>query len=444
MLAQFQKYLRDQDLMVEENRVLLAVSGGIDSMVMLDLFYHAGFQCEIAHCNFGLRGEESDEDEVFVQQAAERYEIPFHTKRFQTNDYALAKGISIQMAARELRYDWFDDLREESGCEFIATAHNKNDQVETFFINLLRGTGIRGLTGISAKSEHLIRPLLWASRNDIERYADESNLNYREDSSNASTKYKRNKIRHHIIPELEEIRPDFLQVMEENMERIKLSGEIYLETIRRKKESIIEREKDYLRLPIERLKELDPLEAWLYEILNDYDFSFPVVKDIAKSLDGRSGKQFLSSNYRLVKDRDCLIIEPRREEGQRRYYIEESLVKISEPIEIHFRIIEENVSDFKIPPYPEVACVDVDSLNFPLIIRKWEQGDYFMPLGMKNMKKLSDFFIDNKLSVPQKEKTWIITSGKDIVWVTGLRIDERFKITPDTERILVMEIINEG
>ena len=408
-------------------------------MVMLYLFHQIGFDCEIAHCNFGLRGAESDEDERFVLEMAARFDMPVHVKSFQTKDYAANHNVSIQMAARDLRYEWFEDLRVQTGCQFIATAHNKNDQAETFFINLLRGTGIRGLSGIPVVSGSIIRPLLWAERRDILKFSEEKHILFREDSSNAGLKYSRNKIRHILIPELEKIRPGIISLMDENISRLKATQEIYNSVLEQKRTELLQRDKGFIRISIDSVKELKPLTSWLYELLVDFEFSFPVIRDIVRNLDSEPGRQFFSSSYRLVKDRDYLILEALREPSNRKVYIESIEEPITEPVNLEFTLIDE-LKQFKIPDSLHIACLDYDKLRFPLILRKWETGDYFRPLGMTNMKKVSDFFIDIKLSIPEKEKTWILTDGTDIIWLTGLRIDDRFKIDESTNRILKIEM----
>jgi tRNA(Ile)-lysidine synthase len=439
MLESFQAFLRENSLCTPGNKILLTISGGVDSMVMLDLFSRSGFEGEIAHCNFGLRGAESDEDERFVIEIATRYDSPVHVKSFQTEEYASNNNISIQMAARDLRYEWFEDIRRQTDCDFIATAHNKNDHAETFFINLLRGTGIRGLTGIPVVSGNIIRPLLWAEREEILNYSEQKHILFREDSSNAGLKYSRNKIRHILFPELEKIRPGILTVMDENISRLKATLEIYESVLEDKRRELLQRDKDFIRISINSIQKLKPADAWLYELLNDFEFSFPVVKDIVRNLNADSGRQFFSSSYRLIKDRDYLILEPLRENIVRKFYIENIEREINDPLALKFTLIEET-DRFQIPPYPDVACFDYDKLDFPLIIRKWESGDYFRPLGMENMKKVSDFFIDIKLSIPEKEKAWILTDGTNIIWIMGYRIDDRFKIDDSTERILKIEI----
>ncbi len=439
MLEEFISYINNNQLCRNDDTILLAISGGVDSVVMLDLFYRAGYPCIIAHCNFMLRADESDEDEAFVRSLGERYDFAVDTRSFNTLEYASNNNLSVQMAARELRYEWFEELRSTTGSAFIATAHNKNDVAETFFINLCRGTGIRGLTGIREKSGNLIRPLLFATRDQILQYADQMKLAWREDSTNATTKYARNKIRHEVMPVLEEINPRIIDVMLENILRLREAGDIYQKALEEKKATLLVRDKRNLYIPLDPLKREMFARTWLFEILNDFNFTAAVADDIMKSIDSTSGKLFFSPTHRLVKDREILILEPLRPEHPRRYYIENPYLNIEEPLNLCLTVTDHH-TDFIIPKYPDIACLDFEKLEFPLIIRKWEKGDYFKPLGMKNMKKVSDFFIDTKVSIPEKENSWLLTSGKDIVWIIGKRIDDRFKITSETKKILQIEV----
>ncbi len=414
---------------------MVTVSGGIDSVVLLDLLLKLGYVCSVAHCNFHLRNQESEGDEQFVKAIAEKNGVAFFVKSFDTIEYSDQSKISVQMAARELRYDWFEELRQEQGYDWISTAHNKNDVIETFLLNLTRGTGIKGLTGIKSKNGRLIRPLLFASREDIKKYALSNNLDWREDSSNVSVKYSRNKIRHNIIPLFEEINPRFTDTLTDNIRKLSESEEIYISAIREKRNEYLFRETGYSWISVNELVKLHPIDTWAYELLRDYNFSQGVVNDIIRSLDSPPGRQFFSPTHRLVKDRGKLLIHPIREENLRRYYIEDPYREISEPLHLDMDVIP-NSSNFNIPSSPEIACLDLDLLEFPLLLRKWEPGDYFRPLGMINMKKLSDFFIDIKLSLPEKENTWILQSGSEIAWIVGLRIDDHFKIRPDSKKIL--------
>ena len=435
MINLFKSYISNNSLCSEEDRILVTVSGGIDSVVLLDLFIKSGYNCGIAHCNFNLRAKESDNDEIFVKTLANSYNIPVFSKSFNTIEYAEINKLSIQMAARDLRYEWFEDLRLEEGFDLIATAHNKNDILETFFINLTRGTGIHGLSGIKNKSGALIRPLLFATREEINNYAQLNNLEWHEDSTNSTLKYSRNKIRHQVLPILEQLNPKFIETMVENIQRLSEVEEIFYQLIEQKKEELLIRESGLISVSIEKLKLLNPLKTWLYELLRDFNFSQSVITDIINSLDSNSGLQFYSTTHRIIKDRNKLIINVIKSDPGRKFYIEDPYREVSEPLQLEMDVLTVD-DNFELINDSSIAFLDLDLLEFPLLIRKWEQGDYFYPLGMKNIKKLSDFFIDLKLSIPEKEKLWLLISSNQIVWVMGYRIDDKFKVGPLTKRVL--------
>jgi len=438
MIQQFRKFIKENNLIKKSDKILLTISGGIDSIVMLDLFIKSGYRCGIAHCNFGLRGDESDGDEDFVRQLAYEHGLKFHCKRFSTEEYAEETKISIQMAARKLRYDWFEKVRLSHSYNLIATAHNQDDVLETFFINLIRGSGIRGLTGIKAKSGKIIRPLLFSPRNQIEDYATGIELSFREDSSNASEKYTRNKIRHKIIPLIESINPGFRHSLMETINKLRDTEDIYTFEVNKRKEEMVEEQGDTVYIHLEHLKNIPHRRTYLYEFLSEFQFSPRQIKDIDDALKAGSGKQFFSSTSRLVKDRTKLIVTPIENEEHRKFYIEEGTDYIYDPVHLEFEIVT-RPSTFQIPHDRHTACLDYDLLTFPLLIRKWQSGDYFHPLGMKHRKKLSDFLVDKKLSIIEKENLWLILNNEDIIWVINHRIDERYKITDKTRRILKVQ-----
>jgi tRNA(Ile)-lysidine synthase len=438
MLDRFRSFIRENHLIRKSDKILLTVSGGIDSVVMLDLFIKAGYSCGIAHCNFGLRGTESDEDEDFVRQLAYQYSVRFFYKRFNTEEYAEDQSISIQMAARKLRYDWFEKIRKELSFELIATAHNQDDVLETFFINLSRGSGIRGLTGIKVISGRIIRPMLFAPRSMIEAYANEYSIPYREDSSNASDKYIRNKIRHKILPFFEEINPSFRSVLMETIQKLRDAESIYTDEINLKRNEIVTEKDEILIIALDKLRDLPQHRTYLFEFLSEYHFTPKQIADIDESVNAPSGKQFFSTTHRLVKDRSRMIITPIGDEEYRKYYIPEGTGQIIEPVHLEFIVIE-NTPGFRIPSESNIACLDYDLLSFPLLIRKWQNGDYFRPLGMKHRKKLSDFLVDQKISIVDKENLWLLLNNEDIVWVINQRIDERYKISSHTKLILMIK-----
>lgn len=437
MLERFREYLEEQSLCSAGDRILVTVSGGIDSVVLLKLFISAGFRPGIAHCNFRLRGEESDADEDFVESIATGEGLEFHRQDFKTKQHAREQGISVQMAARELRYAWFEEIRAANDYDLIATAHNQDDVLETFFINLSRGTGIRGLTGIAPMSGKVIRPLLFASRESITAYAAEKGIAYREDSSNASDKYLRNRVRNSLLPLLEEQNPSFRKSLMETIDRLSETEILFREEIQKLKERLLQQQDDRILIRIPELKKLESRKTILHEMLSEFGFGGSLLDDILSAIDGPPGKQFFSPTHRLVKDREELILTPLEDDEKRRYYLELESGQVYDPIDLEW-IIVEHTEKFSIPKDPNIACLDLDMLDFPLILRKWEKGDSFQPFGMKGMKKISDFLIDEKVSLPDKERTWLLASGQKILWVVGYRIDDGFRINPSTRQVLMI------
>ncbi len=439
MISRFKAFIDQKSLCNEQQRVMLALSGGVDSVVMTDLFCMSGYSCMVLHCNFGLRGAESDGDESFVRSLAANYELPVFVKKFETSAYAEDKGISIQMAARELRYQWFSEMAVHQHVEVIATAHNLNDSVETLLLNMSRGTGIRGLTGIPVRNGRYVRPLLFATRTEILDYSRLHHLRYREDSSNSSIKYQRNKVRHELIPLFEEINPGFIRTMGENIKRFEDSHVIYRERVEQEKERLFSEKGTHVEVDLEGLRDLQPLGSWLYELFNEYGFSMDQCLNIEKILNSPSGKQFISPTYRLFKDREKLLLFETKDAAFERYYIDSPGNTATLPFAMDIEVLpREEINTF--PDDPNIALIDFDRLSFPLMLRKWQHGDYFFPLGMDQMKKVSDFFIDNKIPVPVKKNTWILTSGSKIVWIVGQRIDHRFRITESTRQVLKLHL----
>lgn len=443
MLQQFTNYINQHQLFTKEERVLLAVSGGMDSVVMCELFHQSEFKFGIAHCNFKLREKESDTDQAFVEQLAERYKVPFFTIDFETESYAKSNKISTQMAARDLRYEWFSDLCEEFEYSYVAAAHHRDDQVETLFINLIRGTGISGLHGILPKQKNLIRPLLDLSRKQIEKYVIKNKLKFREDSSNASDEYLRNKIRHNLVPVLEDLSENYLETLNDNIARFQDAEKIYLQQIEQAKKQIISKERDLVKISIPKLKSFQPTTTYLYEILKDFDFGFQVVENIIQSLDSISGKHFYSESFELLKDRDYLLIRPLIEPSNTdAFFIEEDQAHITKPINL--KLSRREVSKkFKISKQKHIAQFDFYKIEFPLKLRKWKRGDSFYPFGCTYKKKLSDYFIDNKFSQFEKEAVYLICSGDAIIWIVDHQIDNRFRIHSKSSHIFQIEIVKE-
>lgn len=435
MLEKFQNHIIQNFDFLIGKRLLLATSGGLDSMIMVDLFHKLSFDMAMAHCNFQLRGIESFEDQNFVQNYADANEIDVFTTQFDTTTFAKDFKLSIQVAARELRYSWFYELLETKKYDYILTAHHADDNLETFIINLIRGTGLEGLTGIPAQNGNIIRPLLIFSRQEIEQYAKENNIEWREDSSNTSDKYLRNKIRHNVVPVLKELNPDFLSSF--------LKTQVFLHESKTMAEDasilvyqqVAEEKGEEIHFDLIKLKKLPNYKAYLYEWLNEFKFS--AWEDIYDLVDGQSGKQVFSEGFRLLKDRDYLILCPINNEDEiEEYYIFKDQKEVKIPLNLSFS----KVADISTISNTTIF-VDEDKLWFPLVLRRWKYGDKFQPSGMEGKsKKVSKFFKDNKLSLIEKENSWILCSENQIVWIVGFRQDERFKIGNRTKKILKIQL----
>jgi tRNA(Ile)-lysidine synthase len=446
MVEQFKSYLAEQRLLPTGANILLAVSGGIDSVVMTDLFHRLRIPFGIAHVNYHLRGKESDEDETFVRNLGVKYHVPVFIRDTQDLEFTEPRGMSVQMIAREIRYRWFEEVMDRKHFHVTATAHHLDDQIETFFINLLRGTGLAGLHGILPRQGRIIRPMLFTFRDEIGQYAREHNLPFREDSSNQSVKYLRNRIRHQLIPLLNNIQPETGKILSATIHRLRDSEEILSEFMSQVKESLINVKKDQLRINISRLRKLHPLDAWLFDILQPYGFNDQVIANLIRHLDNGVGKSFISPSHRIVIDRHELIVTPLPESGNENppdseYEIDKSFSEISGPVRLKF-MKKRRTKNFRMNTARHVATLDYAKLEFPLILRRWKHGDSFYPYGLNRRKKLSDFLIDEKVSLPEKENTWLICSHGKIVWVVGHRIDHRFRITNRTTHLLVIERIN--
>ncbi len=430
----FKKYIQKENLFYSKDHLLVAVSGGVDSIVLCDLCKEAGFDFSIAHCNFQLRNEESDGDEQFVKAFAEKMNVPFFVKRFDTEKYSADNKVSIQVAARELRYAWFDELISGMPVSFLLTAHHADDDVETMLINFFKGTGINGLKGILPKQQKIVRPLLFASKETILTYAKKQELSFREDSSNSSDKYTRNYFRNQLIPALEKVFPQVKENLFDNVHRFKEVNDIYNAAIQKTKDSLLIRVGGEYHISVQKLLRMPALNTVLFEIIGGFNFSPAQSAEVEKLLHAESGKYVLSSTHRILRNRKWLIVSALSAPDNSIFLLEKNIHEITFPAgKINIR---QHSAPQKIEPAKNIAQLTAADIRFPLIIRRWKQGDYFYPLGMKKKKKLSRFFIDQKLSLLEKENTWVMESDKRIVWVIGHRIDDRFKITGKTTSVI--------
>ena len=418
-------------------RLLVAVSGGPDSVVLLDALHREGFFVVIAHCNFHLRGEASNEDAEFVKSLATKYQVPYCLIDFDTEKVAEERKISIEMAARDLRYEWFEQMAVEHNCDLIAVAHNADDTVETFFLNLTRGSGLQGLSGMAQLRGKIVRPLLKVSRKQIMEYIAEYNLQYRIDATNLETIYTRNKIRHNLIPQFEEINPSFLNTMANNMRFIASAQSIVEAYAAEAYKKVVKIENERIIFDLKALKQCQGIDTLLFIWLTPHGFSSDVIMQLYHSLfDNLSGKQFISATHRIVLERESIELELiQSRDAIHCVLIEQEETLLESPI--HLEIKEVDIADFELIKSANVACFDADKLQYPLILRRWQQGDWFIPFGMKGRKKISDFFVDKKFSTNEKEQLWLLTSGDDIVWVVGHRVDARYAVTDKTQRVKI-------
>jgi len=434
MQKAFENYIREKKLVTSNETVLVAVSGGIDSMVMLDLFQKSDkFDLVVAHCNFMLRGEESNKDELFIREYCKKNKLDLFVKSFDTIAFANEKGISIQMAARDLRYTWFEELAQKNSISKIALAQHLDDQVETFFINLIRGTGISGIHGILPINGNLIRPLLFADRKMILQYQIENNITFREDESNNSDKYLRNFIRHNISPQFEQLSPQFAFKLDKNIARFKEVEDFYKTSIHNNLKQLSTEKNHQLFIDIEKLNSLEYPELHIREMLTEKGFNTDTINKVYQLLSQPiSGKYFNSETHELLFNRNQIIIRKKQNKNQAKYLINIG-ENITNPFNISLEQIDNNLDSYK--GKPNIAFLDFDKLIFPLKLRKWKKSDSFIPFGMTGRKKLSDFFIDKKLSNFEKEDIWILESGDEIVWILGHRTDNRYRITKNTKHI---------
>ena len=435
MLAKLQKHIAHDFPFLEQKKLFLAVSGGLDSMVLVHLFQQLDFEIAILHCNFQLRGLESFGDQDFIQNYAQENNIPIFITQFDTTAFAKDYKLSTQVAARELRYSWFYEQLEANNFDYLLTAHHADDTIETFLINLTRGTGLEGLTGIPKQNDKVIRPLLCFTRQEIEDYAKENKIEWREDSSNASDKYLRNKIRHHLIPILKELNPNFMDSFQNTQNYLQDAQMLVEDASIMVYQQVAKQEEEAIFFDLNQLKKLPNYKSYLYQWLNE--FGFTAWDDIYDLVDSQSGKQVFSAEFRLLKDRDFLILSPLHAiDEEDEYHIDSSQNQINIPLNLSFS----KVTDISIGSNTTIF-VDEDTLQFPLVLRHWKEGDSFQPFGMNGKsKKVSKLFKDEKLSLIDKENVWLLCSGTDIVWVIGIRQDDRFRITNTTKNLLKIQL----
>ena len=430
MLEEFQKHIKNNFSNLKQASFLLAVSGGVDSIVLTHLCSKSKLSFAIAHCNFRLRGAESNKDEVLVRQLAEELGIVFHVTHFDTIGYINKNKVSVQMAARELRYGWFKQIMQENGYKTLMTAHHADDNLETFLINLSRGTGLEGLNGIPTKTDIISRPLLAFSRAQILKYAESEKLKWREDESNTDTKYLRNKIRHDVIPELKELHPTFLENFGNTLKNLEGSSLILRNHINELKKELFKESEGVVYISIEKLQNLNPVAPYLYELFKDYGFT--AWSDIKALLTATSGKEVRSKTHRLLKNRDNLLLQGLETSEDAIFFVSEETRSLHYPL----KLIVNEVDNYENANNSNILYIDKKTLKYPLVLRKWQEGDYFYPLGMKGKKKVSKFFKDEKMDMISKEKQWLLCSDNKIVWIPGKRADDRFKVTEATKSII--------
>jgi tRNA(Ile)-lysidine synthase len=436
MLQKLKNHIQQNFSFLQDKKLLVATSGGLDSMVLVHLFQKLNFNFALAHCNFQLRNLESDEDQKFVTNYAKQHNIPFFTTKFDTKKYSETYKLSTQVAARNLRYDWFNEILIQEKFDYIITAHQADDDVETFLIHISRGTGLEGLTGIPSQNGNIIRPMLPFSRKEIENYASENQLVWREDSSNASDKYVRNKIRHHIVPVFKEINDSFLSSFQNTLEHLNQQQSLVDDAVLLVYDKVVSEENQQIKINIAALLQYKNYKAYLYQWLHKYGFT--AWNDVYDLVQSQTGKRIESENYILLKDRDYLLLSQKRMMNFETNVINSVTESTNFPLNFSFCNIS-NISNQN----KNIIFVEESKLQFPLIIRKWNEGDFFYPAGMKGKKKVSKYFKDEKFSQFQKEATWILESNNQIVWIIGHRADSRFKPDNTNQNIIQITYNNE-
>ena len=434
LLKRFIEFIKKENLFQSKDRLLLAVSGGVDSVVLCELCKQARYDFIIAHCNFQLRGDESERDEQFVRSLGEKYNVEVLVKKFDTKQYIEATKKGIQEAARDLRYEWFKELNSQ----WIVTAQHADDNIETVLMNFFKGTGINGLHGILPKQSKIIRPLLFARKNELRQFAEENNLKFVEDSSNESNKYTRNYFRNKLIPDLQTVFPQVENNLLDNIQRFNEVEELYRQSVGLHKKKLVEQKGAEVHIPVLKLLKATPIATIVYEIIRDFGFTANQTNEVVSLLQSETGRYIQSSTHRIIKNRNWLIISPNQTSIADNILIEENDIKI-EYANGFLAIKKINNDSFSINKSAAIAQLDAREIKFPLLLRKAKQGDYFYPLGMNKKKKLSRFFIDRKLSLSEKENVWIVEMDKKIIWIVGLQIDNRFKVSDKTKELLVID-----
>jgi len=439
LLERYKSYIKKENLFQSKDRLLLAVSGGIDSVVLCELCKQGGYDFAIAHCNFQLRGNDSELDAQFVKKLAEKYQVTFYQNTFNTKKIAKEAKKSIEETARDLRYTWFEEIRNANSHQYILTAHHADDNIETVIMNFFRGTGIKGLRGILPKHHKIIRPLLFARRDEIGVFFENNNLEFVSDYTNLRDDFTRNYFRNKFIPFIERYFPEADENILKNILRFREVEQLYQQSIQLHKKKLLEQKGEEFHIPVLKLQKAEPLSTIVYEMIKDFGFTSHQTNDAIALLQSESGKYIQSSTHRIIKNRNWLIISPNQTQLAQNILIEEKdkqidfsggLLELKKIFNIQYSISNNQLE----------AQLDADEIKFPLLLRKWKQGDYFYPLGMNKKKKLSRFFIDQKLSLTEKENIWVIETNKKIIWVVGMRIDNRFKITTAIKNILQINL----
>lgn len=437
MLEQFLNHIEQHELCKSTDRILLAVSGGLDSMVMLNLFKRSNYSIGVAHCNFQLRGSEAEEDERFVADACKAADVPFFVKKFNTRDYATANKLSIQAAARELRYAWFQELMSEERFTFLATAHHVNDSLETVLLKWIHGSSLESFAGIPVRNKKVIRPMLFATRTQLADFASEKGIMWRNDSSNDSDDYQRNFIRHQVVPRLKEINPALESTFLHGLKKITGELEFLRTQLEQWKAEHIHQKVGQVFINKAALLNATFSDSLLWRVVREYGFNIDQCHDMMQAMQSQSGKKFIGTSHLLTLDRDHIIISP-YDDAYEAVTIREKNESVVRGV---WEISIERTTSKEISTSSIVASLDADKVKFPITWRYWQPGDSFYPLGMENRKKLSDFLIDRKIPLADKNGISVLESDGEIIWVVGHRIDNRYKITPETKSVVTFSVL---